>query len=176
MHFLVHILQLLAGLQFDICHVIKTRAGFEIAEITRFLIWKYQKILRSTSTVKLFVYKTVKCGVINVEFLSRDLPLNNSAIMVKWKCLKSLYSSKGMCRIDSQLKKLIRLKYLILETPYTFFSIFSWYFIVLHTLNFLSPMFSGINNNTFSSFLAFCVCFYNFKKENTYFKIFLALI
>ena len=26
---------------------------------------------------KLFVYKTVKYEVINVEFLSRDLPLNN---------------------------------------------------------------------------------------------------
>ena len=113
---------------------------------------KILEILRSTSIVKLFVDKTVKCEVIYVEFLSRDLPLNNSAIMVEWKCLKLLYSSKGMCRIDSQLKKLIRLKYLILETPYTFFSIFSWYFIVLHTLNFLSPMFSGINNNNFSFF------------------------
>ena len=59
-----------------------------------------------------------------------------------------------MCRIDSQLKKLIRLKCFILETPYTYFSIFSWYFIVLHTPNFLSSMFSGINNNNFS-FLAF---------------------
>ena len=59
-----------------------------------------------------------------------------------------------MCRIDSQLKKLIRLKYLILETPYTFFSIFSWHFIVLHTLNFLSPMLSGINNK-YSSFFGF---------------------
>ena len=130
--------------------------------------------------MKLFVYKTVKCEVINVEFLSRDLPLNNSAIMVKWKCLKLLYSSKGMCRIDSQLKKLIRLKYLILETPYTFFSIFSWYFIVLHTLNFLSPMFSVIySNNNFSFFglsNLFCVCFYNFKKETIYFWIVLALI
>ena len=57
-----------------------------------------------------------------------------------------------MCRIDSQLKKLMRLKYLILETPYTFFSIFSWYFIVLHTFNFLSPIFSGINNDNFSFF------------------------
>ena len=35
--------------------------------------------------------------------------------------------------IDSQLKKLIRLKYLILETPYTFFSILSWYFSFTHT-------------------------------------------
>ena len=52
----------------------------------------------------LFVYKTVNCKVINVEFLSRVLPLNNSAFMVKWKCLELLYSSKGMCRIDSQLK------------------------------------------------------------------------
>ena len=39
--------------------------------------------LMSTSIGKLFVYKTVKRNVINVEFLSRDLPLNNSAIMVK---------------------------------------------------------------------------------------------
>ena len=31
----------------------------------------------------LIVYKTVKREFINVEFLSRDLPLNNSAIMVK---------------------------------------------------------------------------------------------
>ena len=35
------------------------------------------------SIVKLFVYKIVKCEIINVEFLSRDLPLNNIAIMVK---------------------------------------------------------------------------------------------
>ena len=33
--------------------------------------------------MKLFVKKTVKCEVINVEFLSTGLPLNNSAIMVK---------------------------------------------------------------------------------------------
>ena len=104
------------------------------------------------STVKLFVYKTVKWEVTNVEFLSRDLPLNNCASMVKWKCLKLLYSSKGMCRIDSQLKKMISLKYFIFETPYTFFSIFSWHFIVLRILNFLSPMFSGINNHNFSFF------------------------
>ena len=35
--FLKNILQLLTGLQFDICYVIKTRVGFEIAEMTRFL-------------------------------------------------------------------------------------------------------------------------------------------
>ena len=127
--------------------------------------------------MKLFVYKTVKCEVINVEFLSRDLPLNNSAIMVKWKCLKLLYSSKGMCRIDSQLKKLIRLKYLILETPYTFFSIFNWYFIVLHTVNFLSPIFSGINSNNFSFFgfsshSFFVFVFTTIKKKLLVFKYF----
>ena len=60
----------------------------------------------SQSIVKLLVYKTVKCEVINVEFLSRDHSLNNFAIMVKRKCLKLLHSSKGMCRIDSQLKKI----------------------------------------------------------------------
>ena len=129
--------------------------------------------------MKLFVYKTVKCEVINVEFLSRDLPLNNSAIMVKWKCLKLLYSSKGMFRIDSPLKKLIRLKYLILETPYTFFSIFSWYFIVLHKLNFLSPIhlcFQALTIATFP-FLAFltfllCVFFFITLKKKTFLYIF----
>ena len=35
--FLKNILQLLTGLQFDICYVIKTIVGFKIAEITRFL-------------------------------------------------------------------------------------------------------------------------------------------
>ena len=55
--------------------------------------------------VKLFVYRTVKCEVINVEFLTRDLPLNNSAILVKWKCLKLSCSSKGISRIHSQSKK-----------------------------------------------------------------------
>ena len=82
-----------------------------------------------------------------------------------------------MCRIDSQLKKLIRLKYLILETPYTFFSIFSWYFIVLHTLNFLSLLFSGINNSNFPFFgfsnLSFFVfVFTTLKKKIFIFKYF----
>ena len=75
--------------------------------------------------MKLFVYKTVKCEVINVKFLSRDLSLNNSAVMVKWKCLKLLYSSKGMCWIDSQSKKLIHLIYLILKhlIPFSLYSV-----------------------------------------------------
>ena len=59
-----------------------------------------------------------------------------------------------MCRIDSQLKKLIRLKYLILETPYTFFSIFSWYFIVLHTLTSYHLCFQALTTTNFP-FLAF---------------------
>ena len=122
--------------------------------------------------MKLFVYKTVKCEV-NVEFLSRYLPLNNSVIMVKWKCLKLLYWSKGMCRIDSQLKKLILLKYLILEPPYTSFSIFSWCFKVLHTLNVLSPVFSSINNNNFSFFGSSSLSFYVFVFTTLKKKIFL---
>ena len=134
------------------------------------------KILRTTPIVKLFVYKTVKCKVLNVEFLSRDLPLNNSSIMVKLKCLKLLYLSEGMCGIDSQLKKLIRLKYLILETAYSSFSIFSWYFVVLYTLKFLSPIFSVISKNNLSFFGSsnpFCVCFYNLKKKKIFiFKYF----
>ena len=117
--------------------------------------------------MKLLVYKAAKCEVINVEFLSRDHPLNNSAIMIKWKYLKLIYSWQAVCRIDSWLKKLIRLKYLILETPYNFFSAFNWYFIVLHTLNFLSPMFSGINNNNFS--------FYGFLNLSSFVFVFTAL-
>ena len=35
--FLKNISQLLTGLQSDICYFIKTRLGFEIEEITRFL-------------------------------------------------------------------------------------------------------------------------------------------
>ena len=35
------------------------------------------------SIVKLFVYKTVKCEVINIEFISRNLPLNTCANMAK---------------------------------------------------------------------------------------------
>ena len=82
-----------------------------------------------------------------------------------------------MFRIDSPLKKLIRLRYLILETPYTFFSIFSWYFIVLHKLNFLSPTFSGIKNNDFSFFdfsnlFFFVFVFKTLKKKIFIFKYF----
>ena len=127
--------------------------------------------------MKIFVYKTVKCEVINVDFLSRDIPRNNSAIMVNWKCLKLLYLSKGMFRIDSQLKKLIPLKCLILETSYTFFSVFSRYFIVLHTLKFLSPMILGINNNNFflfgfSNLSYFVFVFTTLKKKIFIFKCF----
>ena len=127
----------------------------------------------SQPIVKLLVYKTVKCEVINVEFLSRDHSLNNFAIMVKRKCLKLLHSSKGMCRIDSQLEKIDTLWFL--ETPYTFFSIVCLYFIVLHAFSTLSPMFSGISSsNSFCFFgvsdLSFFVFVLRlFKKENIYF-------
>ena len=141
-------------LQFDICYLINTRARFEVAVhfLFKLVINLKMLILRSTSIVKLFVHKTVKYEVINVEFPSRDLPLNNSASMVKWKCMKLLYSSKGMCRIDSQIKNWYIRNIYFLKTPYTFFSIFSRYFIVLHTLSFLSPLFSGIKNKNFSFF------------------------
>ena len=81
-----------------------------------------------------------------------------------------------MCRIESHLKKLIHLKYLILETPYIFFSIFRWYFIVLHTLNFLSPMFLGINNNfsfyEFSNLSFFVFVFTTLMKKISILNIF----
>ena len=140
------------------------------------LPWPPKRIHWVSWVALFYTTKTVKCEVINVEFLSRDLPLSNSEIMVKWKCMKLLYSSKGMWRIDSQFEKLIRLKYLILETPYTFFFIFSWYFRVLHTLNFLSPMFSGNDNKffffcLFQSFL-FVFVFNTLKKKIFIFKYF----
>ena len=49
------------------------------------------------------------------------------------KCLKLLYSSNGMCKIDYQLKKIIRLNYLILEAPYIPFSPYSLGILFLHT-------------------------------------------
>ena len=150
----------MAYLQFDICCVI-------LAAIH--VLFKIVINLKILENYHEYVY-------INIEFLNRDLPVNNSAIMVKWKCLKLLYSSNGMCRIDSQLKN-YRLKYLTLETPYTFFSIFSRYFIVLHTLNFLSPMFLVINNNKFSCFRFSNISFFVFvfttlKKKMLVFNFF----
>ena len=38
-----------------------------------------------------------------------------------------------MCWIDNQSKKLVHLKHLILQTPYTFFSLFGWHFNFMHT-------------------------------------------
>ena len=79
--------------------------------------------------------------------------------------------------IDCQLKKLIRLNYLILETPCLPFSLYSAGTLVLHTLSTLSPMFSGISNNKFSFFgfskLSFFVfVFTNFKKKIFIYKLF----
>ena len=90
--------------------------------------------------VKLFVYKTVKCEVTNGKFLIRDLPLNKSAIMVKWKCLKLLYSSIEICSIDRSSKNWW-LWNVTLETPHTFFSIFSWYFSFTHTEHSIQGLF-----------------------------------
>ena len=77
-------MKLLTGLQFDICYVIKTILAaihllFKIV-INLKILENSQEYLYSEVTC---LYKTVKCEVINVEFLSKDLPLNNSAIMVK---------------------------------------------------------------------------------------------
>ena len=44
--FLKFVFQLLTGLQFDIFYVIKTRVGFEIAEIARFLLARFQRLQR----------------------------------------------------------------------------------------------------------------------------------
>ena len=82
-----------------------------------------------------------------------------------------------MCWIDSQSKKLIHLKYVILETSYTIpFSLYSAGILVLRTLNTLPPVFANINNNIFfclknikKMLQYFCACCYSFKKENIYF-------
>ena len=77
-----------------------------------------------------------------------------------------IYPSKEMC--NSQLKKLMCLKYLILKTPFNFFSIFSWYFIVLRLP--ITHVFSYLQQELFLFWLfqpfLFCISFYNFKKEN----------
>ena len=68
------------------CYVIKTRVGFKIAEMTRFLnyILSYlfalqkivnRKILENSQEYaysEVIFYKTLKCKVVNVEFFSRD--------------------------------------------------------------------------------------------------------
>ena len=80
-----------------------------------------------------------------------------------------------MCRIDIQLKKIIRLKYFILETPYAFFSIFSWFFSFTH-LTLYHLCFLVLTTTTFP-FLAFptfpfVFLFYKFKKEKIILNIF----
>ena len=89
-------MQLLIGLQFDICYVIKTRVGFAIQKWQDFktILAGFHLLFKIISNLKILencqeyvyselIYKTVKCKVINVKFLSRDLPFNNSAIMIK---------------------------------------------------------------------------------------------
>ena len=71
----------------------------------------------------LLLYKTVKCEVINVKFLSRGIPLNNSANMVKWKCVKFLYLSKVMCRQSIEQKWYIKnIKFLKQLIPFSLYS------------------------------------------------------
>ena len=79
-----------------------------------------------------------------------------------------------MRRIDSKLKKLYVWNIYLILKPLIPFSLYSVGILVLHTLNSQSRMFLGINKNNFSFFgfsnlSFFCVCFYNFKKENIYF-------
>ena len=72
-------MQLLSGLQFDICYVIKTRVQFGIAEMTRFLnyIGCYSFALKDVNLKILensleYIDSEVICKVINDEFFSRD--------------------------------------------------------------------------------------------------------
>ena len=79
--------------------------------------------------MKLSVYKTFKFEVINIEFYSRDLPLDNPALMVL-----DLQSIDAFEIFNSY-------------TFYLFF-LYSVGILALHTLNALSPVFSGMNNNS----------------------------
>ena len=54
--------------------------------------------------MKVFVYKIVKCKVNNVEFLSRDHLLNNSAIVLNWKDLKFYIHQKECVGLTFSLK------------------------------------------------------------------------
>ena len=78
-------MQLLSGLQLDICYVIATRVRFGIAEMTKFLnyIDNYSFALKNVNLKisknyleyaysEVIFYTTFKCNVINVEFFSRD--------------------------------------------------------------------------------------------------------
>ena len=62
--FLKNILQLLAGLQFGIYNVIKTRVGFKIRETTRFLIYFSSQFMKFLSPeTALYLYKsTMRAG------------------------------------------------------------------------------------------------------------------
>ena len=84
-------MQLLTRLQFDICYVIKTRVGFEIVEIKKKLNYtgSYSFALKNSFSENFRKFKGVCLKwsylftkLLNVEFLRRDLPLNNSTIMV----------------------------------------------------------------------------------------------
>ena len=78
-----------------------------------------------------------------------------------------------MCRIDSQLKKLIRLKYLIYETPYAFFSMLIWYFqFYTHFTCVFRYCLQQLFLFWFFQPYLFCVCFYNFSLKNIVFKYF----
>ena len=54
-----------------------------------------------------------------------------------------------MCWIGSQSKILIHLKYLIFETPYTFFSIFSWHRSFMYNEHY-HVFFQALTTTTFS--------------------------
>ena len=87
--------------------------------------------------MKLFVYKTVKCEVINVEFLSKDFPLNNSAIIVKWKWRNIQYFWDGGRTFYGGLGILLRC---LTTTP------LRNHVILLYSYKFMSDYFYFSNN------------------------------
>ena len=97
--FLKNILQLLTGLDYNLIFAMLLKQyldsklqklqDFKIILAAIHLLFKIVinlTLLENSQAYvysEVYVYKTVRCQVINVEFLNRDLPLNNSAIMVK---------------------------------------------------------------------------------------------
>ena len=108
--------------------------------------------------MELCVYKTFKYKVINLEFLSKDLPLNNSAIMVK----RNVLNWQSIKKIDT---------FEIFNSWNTFFPIFSWHSIFSRTEH------SGINNNKlflfcFKDIKIFVIFFTALKKKIFFLKYF----
>ena len=137
-------MNLLTGLQFDICYLIKTRAGFEIAEITRFFNYFTCRSFFLLKVINLEILESSQeyvCSEV-IKLLNAKLLTSNFSVEIfLWKILQLRLNENVWSYYFHQKefvgltvnKKKIRLKYLVFETPCTFFFIFTWYFSFAHT-------------------------------------------